>query len=73
MKICSLQMLELCRDHQITFVTLNGFCPFNKPPPQPLYSLQTISSWMEYQPKLKKYTPYLHCSSCSKSTSYKNL
>ena len=39
---------------QMTFVTLNGFCPLNKPPPPRFYP--TIPRWMQYQPKLNENT-----------------
>ena len=53
---------------QITFITLNGFCP------SPRCSKWTISSCTEYQSKInKKCTPIWHCISCFEGTSYEKL
>ena len=60
-----------CR--QITFVTLNRFCPLSKRR-HPICSWRTISKWMEYLLKSnRKYIPFLHCISSFDGTSYKNL
>ena len=53
---------------QITFITLNGFCP------SPQCCKWTISSYTEYQSKInKKCTPVWHCISCFEGTSYEKL
>ena len=59
----SLINLQLRDCWQITFITLNGFCSLSKKSPTLTpCSWQTLSWWLEYQPKSnEKYIPFLHC------------
>ena len=61
--------LQVLKDHrEITFVTLNGFCPLSKkkkqPPPVPKEKYQDGGSTDQN---------FLHCVSSFDGTSYKNL
>ena len=61
-KIVTFIEMILLRDHrQIAFATLNRFSLLSNPSPLTYFSSQTISIWMEYQPKLnEKYTSFLN-------------
>ena len=58
----------------LTFVMLNRFCSLSKKKSTPPVLKQTMSRWMECQPKTdEKCTTFLHYISSFEGTSYKNL
>ena len=58
-------------DHQITFVTLNRFCPLNKPPF--VLNGQNQAGWNPKQNLMKNACLLVYCVLRFKGTSYKRI